>query len=70
MRYLIVIEETATGFSAYAPDVDGCVATGRDRPEVERHMQAAMESHVEALRTDGCDVPRPSSASAYVDVSA
>ncbi len=70
MRYLIVIEETETGFSAYAPDVDGCIATGSTRPEVERTMREAMEFHVEGLRTDGLEVPPPRSASAYVDVSA
>ena len=49
MRYLIVIEETKTGFSAYSPDVDGCVATGKTKQDVEQNMQQAMEFHLHGL---------------------
>ena len=49
MRYLIVIEETKTGFSAYSPDVDGCVATGKTKQDVEQNMQQAMEFHLQGL---------------------
>ncbi|HEX3741178.1 MAG TPA: type II toxin-antitoxin system HicB family antitoxin [Terriglobales bacterium] len=43
-KYLVVIEKTETGYSAYSPDLEGCVATGRSREEVEREMQGAIES--------------------------
>lgn len=69
-RYLIVIEETSTGFSAYSPDVPGCVATGTSRPEVERNMREAVEFHIQGLRAGGGEVPEPRSSSSYVEVGA
>ncbi len=69
-RYLIVIEETPGGFSAYSPDVAGCVATGTSRAEVERIMQDALEFHLDGLREDGHPIPPPSTSAAYVDVAA
>jgi predicted RNase H-like HicB family nuclease len=57
MRYLIVIEASETGFSAYSPDLPGCVATGRTRQEVEKHMREAIEFHIEGLHDEGQDVP-------------
>ena len=69
MQYLIVIEKTATGFSAYSPDLDGCVATGTTKDEVERNMHDAIEFHLEGMREEGYSVPLPSSYSTYVDVS-
>ena len=70
MKYLIVIEKTKTGYSAYSPDLDGCVATGATRDEVERAMHEAIDFHLEGLRQEGCDVPQPHSYSTYVDVPA
>ena len=70
MKYLVIIEPTETGFSAYSPDLPGCVSTGATREEVERNMQEAMAFHVEGLRLEGLSVPEPSSASAYVEVAA
>ncbi len=69
-RYLIILEPTATGFSAYSPDVPGCVATGRSRADVEREMREAIAFHLDGLRENGQPVPRPSAAAAYVDVAA
>ncbi|HKM90907.1 MAG TPA: type II toxin-antitoxin system HicB family antitoxin [Candidatus Acidoferrales bacterium] len=69
-RYLIVIEETQTGFSAYSPDLPGCISTGPTRVDVERNMQEAIEFHVAGMREDGLAVPEPHSSSAYVDVRA
>jgi len=70
MRYLVVIEETKTGFSAYSPDLDGCVATGRSREEVEREMEAAIAFHLNGLRSAGLVIPQPHSFSTYVEVPA
>jgi predicted RNase H-like HicB family nuclease len=67
--YLIVLEPTATGFSAYSPDVEGCVATGETAEETALAMQEALEFHIEGLRAEGYDVPAPSSVSAYVEVA-
>ncbi len=69
MKYLIVIENTSTGYSAYSPDLDGCVSTGRTREEVERNMQEAIEFHVEGLQLEGENVPTPRSESSYVEVA-
>ena len=69
-KYLIVIEQTESGFSAYSPDIPGCVSTGESREAVERSMREAIEFHLEGLREDGEPLPRPSSSAAYVDVAA
>ena len=68
MKYLIVIEPTATGFSAFSPDRPGCVSTGRSRDEVERDVQEAIAFHIEGLRAQGDAVPTPSTSSSYVAV--
>ena len=68
-RYLIIIEETSTGYSAYSPDVPGCVATGRTRPDVESEMHDAIEFHLEGLREEGLPIPKPSSTAQYVEVA-
>ena len=70
MQYLIVIEKTATGFSAYSPDLPGCIATGATREEIEQNIREAIEFHVDGLRQEGYEVPEPSSYSTYVDVPA
>jgi predicted RNase H-like HicB family nuclease len=68
-RYLIVIEKTNTGFSAYSPDLPGCVATGLTTQEVEKNMREAIEFHLEGMRLEGYDIPEPHSSSAYIEVS-
>lgn len=70
MRYLIVIEKTRTGYSAYSPDLPGCVAAGRTRPGVEKTMREAIEFHLEGLRQEGYRVPSPHAYSTYVDIRA
>ena len=70
MKYLIVIERTGSGYSAYSPDLEGCVAVGTTREEVERNIREAIEFHVDALRQDGAVVPEPSSYSTYVEIPA
>lgn len=68
-RYLIIIEETPTGFSAYSPDLPGCVATGATREEVQREMHEAIGFHIEGLREEGLPVPAPASSAEYVEVA-
>ena len=70
MKYLVVVEPTDTGFSAYSPDLPGCVATGGSREEVEREMRSAIEFHLHGLREEGLVVPDPRSYSSYVEVPA
>lgn len=69
-KYLIVIEQTGTGFSTYSPDLPGCVSTGATREEVERNMREAIAFHLDGLREDGQTVPEPHSYSAYVELPA
>ena len=69
-RYLILIEPTATGFSAFLPDVPGCAAAARTREDVEREMHDALSLHLDGLREAGQPVPEPSTSAAYVDVAA
>lgn len=52
MKYLTIIEETKTGYSAYSPDVPGCIATGETKDEVERNIKEAIEFHLEGLRLE------------------
>ncbi len=70
MKYLIVIEPTGMGFSAYSPDLPGCVSTGGTREEVERNMWEVIELCIEGLRGKGYPVPEPGTSSAYVEVTA
>jgi predicted RNase H-like HicB family nuclease len=69
-RYLVVIEATATGFSAYSPDLPGCVATGRTRAEVEHQMQEAIEFHIEGLTLAGEKIPQAKSEATYCEIGA
>lgn len=70
MRYAIVIEQAGTNFSAYVPDLPGCVATGGSLEEVEDQIREAIVFHLDGLREDGGVVPLPSSHVDYVDVAA
>ena len=68
-RYLIIVEETPSGYSAYSPDVPGCVAAAPTRSEVEREMHDAIEFHIEGLRAAGEEVPKPRSEASYCEVA-
>lgn len=72
MRYAIVIESApgSANYSAYAPDLAGCITTGKTVEEVKRLMQEAIEFHIEGLRGDGLPVPEPSTQVAEIDVAA
>ncbi len=67
-RFLIVIEKANSNYSAYSPDLAGCIATGTDREEVERNMHEAIELHVRGLKEDNLPVPESSSFAEYVVV--
>ena len=69
MKYLIVIEETGTGYSAYSPDLEGCVATGATREEIEKAMKEAIDFHIEGLKEEGYEVPKPHTFAEYLEVS-
>ena len=69
-RYPIVIERTATGFSAYSPDVPGCAAAGDTEEETRDNLRDALAAHFDAMRETGDPIPEPSSAVDYVEVAA
>jgi predicted RNase H-like HicB family nuclease len=67
--YLIVIEKANGDFSAYSPDLPGCIATGRTREETLQNMREAIEMHVHGLLEDKLPVPKPAASAGYVAVA-
>ena len=67
-RFLVVIEKAENNYSAYSPDLPGCVATGKTREETERNMHEAIEMHVHGLVEDGLQVPESTSFAEYISV--
>ncbi len=67
-RFLIVVEKARGNYSAYSPDLPGCVATGKTREEVTRNMHKAIEMHVRGLLADKLPVPKSHSFAEYVAV--
>ena len=70
MKYLIVIENAGDNFSAYAPDLPGCIATGKTIKETDTNMKEAIEMHLEGIIEDGFIVPPPSARAVFADVNA
>ena len=69
-RFLIVIENAGSNYSAYSPDLPGCVATGKTREETEANMYGAIQLHLEGLREDGLPIPASESWAEYLVVGA
>ena len=67
MRYAIVIEKANDNFSAYVPDLPGCIATGQTVAAVEHEMREAIRFHIEGLVADGLPVPAPTTIAEYVE---
>ncbi|MCX6686616.1 MAG: type II toxin-antitoxin system HicB family antitoxin [Methanoregula sp.] len=67
-RFLVVVEKAGKNYSAYSPDLPGCVATGKTREETEYRMHEAIELHVKGLIEDGLSVPKPHASAAFVAV--
>ena len=70
MRYAIVVEKTKSNFSAYVPDLPGCIATGSTVKEAEQEILAAIQFHIDGLREDGLPIPAASSVVEYLDIAA
>ena len=68
MKYVVVYEETDTGYSAYVPELPGCVAAGGSREETEQLIREAIDLHLTALREDGDPVPEPGTWTQLVEV--
>jgi predicted RNase H-like HicB family nuclease len=67
MKYLTVIEKTGTGYSAYSPDLVGCVSTGSTIEEVTANMEEAIQFHLEGLKLEGYEIPEANTTSTYID---
>jgi predicted RNase H-like HicB family nuclease len=67
MRYAVVIEKADGNYSAYVPDLPGCIAAGETVADVEREIRDAIRFHIEGLRADGVDIPQPTSIAEYVE---
>jgi len=70
MKYAVVIENAGPNYSAYVPDLPGCVATGQTVEDVESQIREAIEFHIEGMREDGEPIPAPTSSVEYVEVAA
>lgn len=68
-KYLMIIEDTSTGFSAYSPDLPGCAVTGENLRDVESEMNEAIAFHIESLILAGQPVPDPRSRARYCAVA-
>ena len=67
MKYLTLIEKTSTGYSAYSPDLAGCVSTGSTIEEVTANMEEAIQFHLEGLKLEGYEIPEPQTTSTYIE---
>lgn len=70
MRYAVVIEQAEGNYSAYVPDLPGCVATGASIEEIEERIREAIAFHLEGLREDGAAIPQPTIQVEYVEIAA
>lgn len=70
VRYLILIEPTETGFSAFSPDLPGCVAATKSRADAEAAMRDAMAFHLEGMRDEGLPIPTSATTAAWVEITA
>ena len=66
-RYLVIIEKANGNYSAFSPDVPGCIATGETREAAEQEMQAALQMHLEGMKEDGLPIPEPSASVGYIE---
>lgn len=67
-KFLIVIEKAAGNYSAYSPDLPGCVATGETKEIVEENMQEAIRMHLDGLKEDDLPIPQPAASAEYIVV--
>ena len=67
-KYLVIFEKANGNYSAYSPDLPGCIATGATRKEVERNIREAISFHIEGLVKDGLPLPEPASFTDYIEV--
>jgi len=69
MKYLAIIEKAGNNYSAYVPDLPGCIAVGDTVEQTEQMIKEAIEFHLEAMRSDGLPIPQPTTEANYVEVA-
>lgn len=69
MRYAVVIEKAGNNYSAYVPDLPGCVAVGDTIEETEAEIRSAIEFHIDGMREDGVPIPPPAARAEYVEIA-
>jgi predicted RNase H-like HicB family nuclease len=67
-NYLVILEKSSSGYSAYVPDLPGCITVGETKEETMKHMQEAIQLHLEGMKEDGEPIPEPSSEAVTVSV--
>jgi len=67
-KYLVIFEKANNNYSAYSPDIPGCIATGKTRKEAEKNIREAISFHIEGLTEDGLPLPEPASFTEYIEV--
>jgi predicted RNase H-like HicB family nuclease len=67
-KYLVIYEKAPDNYSAYSPDIPGCIATGKTRQEVEKNIKEAISFHLEGLEKDGLPLPEPAAFTDYIEV--
>ena len=67
-KYLVIFEKATSNYSAYSPDLPGCIATGSTRKEAEDNIREAINLHIEGLKEDGLPIPEPVSSTEYIEV--
>jgi predicted RNase H-like HicB family nuclease len=70
MRYAVVIERADSNYSAYVPDLPGCVSTGSTIKETENEIREAIKFHIDGIKEDGLPIPAPVSSVEYIEVAA
>ncbi len=69
MKYWVVIERTPRNYSAYVPDLPGCISTGKTLPDIKRNIREAIAFHIEGLKLEGLPIPEPSSSADLIEVA-
>jgi predicted RNase H-like HicB family nuclease len=67
-KYLVIFEKANGNYSAYSPDLPGCIATGKTRREAEKNIKEAIRFHIEGLKEDGLPLPEAASFTEYIEV--
>ncbi len=68
MKYLVVFEKTNTGYSAFVPDLPGCISTGKTKKETGKNIHEAIELHIEGMLEDGDNIPKPTDNFTFVKI--